>query len=88
MKPNAASDTSSIPFDAMLAGVDDTGSNGPYPVVFESGTTPPVRYFAVEPGGPEPTYTDNSDQEPKYPIYDTNAGISPFPVDGAGAIMT
>ena len=73
-----------IAFGDMEAGVDDTGSNGDYPVVFESGTTPPVRYFALEPGGPDPTNVTS--QEPKYPVYG-NIG-STFPVPGAGAITT
>ena len=86
VKPNTGSTSSSIAFDAMTAGVDDAGSNGPYLVVFESGTTPPVEYFAVEPNGPKPTYTANSGQEPKYPIY-SNIG-STFPIPGAGVIVT
>lgn len=75
---------SSIPFGEMLAGVDDTGSNGPYPVVFESGVTPTVAYFALEPGGSEPTTSGS--EAPKYPIYNTD--ISPFPILGAGTIVT
>lgn len=78
---------SSIQFEDMEAGVDDTGSNGPYPVVFKSGTTPPVEYFAVEPGGPRPTYEDNKYQEPKYPVYDGTIA-APFPVGEAGALVT
>lgn len=84
VRPEAASNTARIPFDEMLAGVDDTGSNGPYPVVFESGTTPDVAYFALEPGGSEPTTSGS--EAPKYPIYDTD--ISPFPILGAGTIVT
>lgn len=84
VKPISASGTSSIPFDAMLAGVDDTGSNGPYPEVFKSGTTPPVRYFALEPNGSDPV--NEGYQEPKYPVY-SNVG-STFPIPGAGAVVT
>lgn len=87
VKPKVEGSSSSIAFDDMEAGVDDTGSNGDYPVVFESGTTPPVEYFAVEPGGSRPTYEDNSGQEPKYPVYDGSTA-SPFPIPGAGTIAT
>lgn len=88
VKPYANAEIpSSIAFDAMAAGVDDNGSNGSYPVVFESGTTPAVNYFAVEPGGSEPTWPANNGQEPKYPVYDGTIA-SPFPVGGAGALIT
>lgn len=82
--PYDANNDDTIPFEDMKAGVDDTGSNGPYPVVFESGATPRVLYFALESGGSEPTSA--STQEPKYPIYDTD--ISPFPILRAGTIVT
>ena len=84
VRPYNANNTASIAFGDMRAGVDDTGANGPYPVVFESGTTPTVAYFALEPGGSEPTTSGS--QAPKYPIYD--ADISPFPILGAGALVT
>ena len=87
VRPQDANNTASIQFEDMKAGVDDTGSNGPYPEVFKSGTTPTVAYFAVEPGGSRPTYPANQYQEPKYPIYDGSTA-SPFPVNGAGTIVT
>lgn len=84
VRPYNANNTASIASDAMQAGVDDTGSNGPYSVVFRSGITPTVSYFALEPDGSEPTTSGS--QAPKYPIYNTD--ISPFPIQAAGAIVT
>ncbi len=84
VRPYNANNTASIAFGDMRAGVDDTGSNGPYSVVFRSGITPIVRYFALEPNGPEPTTSGS--QEPKYPVYSNDGSI--FPIPGVGTIVT
>lgn len=84
VRPYNANNTANIAFGDMRAGVDDTGSNGPYSVVFRSGITPIVSYFALEPNGPEPTTSGS--QAPKYPVYSNDGSIFPIPV--AGTIVT
>jgi hypothetical protein len=76
---------SAINFNDMRPGLDATqaGVDANYGVIFKSGTTPDVEYFATVPGGSKPA--QGTKPAPLYPVYKSN--ITTFPVDNAGTMV-